>query len=177
MEELIAKRYIKAIDFNSDLTSMENLAVIFSDLSESFKDEKVAAVFNNPSVSAKSKTDILLDAVKSANSNEINNMIMLLVENKRIGIIPAIAQELKKEIARMKKSYTGVVFSDTQISESTMSELSGNLGKKFDSTIDLTFIKNDFNGIKVEVEGLGIEIDFSKDRIDRQVIEHIIKAI
>jgi F-type H+-transporting ATPase subunit delta len=38
-------------------------------------------------------------------------------------------------------------------------------------------VKNDFNGIKVAVEGLGIEINFSKDRIDSQIIEHIIKAI
>jgi len=58
-----------------------------------------------------------------------------------------------------------------------VNELSSGLNKKFNSTITLTFVKNDFNGIKVEVVGLGIEINFSKDRIDSQMIEHIIKAI
>ncbi|MBN2815474.1 MAG: F0F1 ATP synthase subunit delta [Campylobacterales bacterium] len=177
MEELIAKRYIKAFDFNSDLASMENLAEIFSVLAESFKNERYNAIFNNPSVSSDDKSSILLDAVKSANSNEVNNMIKLLVENKRIGIIPAISVELQKEISRKKKSYTGVVFSDTQISDATLNELSSNLGNRFESTIVLDFVQSNYNGIKVEVEGLGIEIDFSKDRIDRQVIEHIIKAI
>ena len=58
-----------------------------------------------------------------------------------------------------------------------ISDLSSGLSKKFDSTISLNFVKNDFNGIKVTVEGLGIEINFSKDRIDNQIIQHIIKAI
>ncbi len=102
---------------------------------------------------------------------------MLLVENRRINVIPTIAKELKKKIARITKTHTGFLFSDTQIEEQTLEQIGVSLGKRFDSTIALTFIKNDFNGIKVEVEGLGIEIDFSKDRIDRQVIEHIIKAI
>ncbi len=177
MEELIAKKYIKAFDFNADIASMENVASIFADLAEALKDKKVAAIFETPAVSAKKKSEILLDAVKSANSNEINNLIMLLVENRRINVIPAIAKELKKEIARITKTHTGFLFSDTQIEEQTLEQIGVSLGKRFDSTIALTFIKNDFNGIKVEVEGLGIEIDFSKDRIDRQVIEHIIKAI
>ena len=56
-------------------------------------------------------------------------------------------------------------------------DLSAGLSKKFDSKISLHAVKNDFNGIKVDVEGLGIEINFSKDRIDSQIIEHIIKAI
>ncbi|QOP44012.1 F0F1 ATP synthase subunit delta [Sulfurimonas sediminis] len=177
MEELIAKRYIKALGMGSDLASMQNMTTVFSALAESFKNDKFVSIIANPSIKAQEKSNILLEAVKSANSDKINNFIKLLVENKRINIIPVIAQELKSDLAKAAKTYEGVIYSDTDIDSKVIEELSAGLGKKYDVTISLTFVKNDFNGIKVEVEGLGIEINFSKDRIDRQIIEHIIKAI
>jgi len=177
MKELIAKKYIKALKTGSDLASMQNTTEVFSVLADSFADEKFVSILVNPHVDAKDKSEILLAAVKSAESEKINNLIKLLVENKRIDIIPAIAAELKKDIANTTKTYDGVIYSNDNIDAKVITELSDGLNKKFDSTITLTFVQNDFNGIKVEVAGLGIEINFSKDRIDSQIIEHIIKAI
>jgi F-type H+-transporting ATPase subunit delta len=102
---------------------------------------------------------------------------MLLVENKRINIIPAIAAELKKDLSHSTKIYSGVVYSNTNIDVQLIEELSRGLSKKFNSEIALQSVINDFNGIKVDVEGLGVEINFSKDRIDSQIIEYIIRAI
>lgn len=177
MEELIAKRYIKAMVNSSDMASIQNMASVFAVLAESFKDEKFVQIIDNPNVSSNDKSEILLEAVASADSSQINNLIKLLVENKRINIIPAIAQELRKNICNSTKTYEGVVYSDTKITIKTMKELSSGLSKKFDSTITLTYVKDDFNGIKVDVEDLGVEINFSKSRINSQMIEHIVKAI
>ena len=177
MEELIAKRYIKALKGEFDLKTVQNISSVFDALADSFKDDKFVTVIINPEVNAKDKSEILLEAVKPAKSDKINNFIKLLVENKRIDIIPAIAKELKKDIANTTKTYEGIVYSDSDIDTKVINELAKGLSKKFDSTISFTFVKNDFNGIKVEVEGLGIEINFSKDRIDSQIIDHIIKAI
>jgi len=177
MEELIAKKYIKAIKSDSDLESLKSVGEVFSTLANSFSNDKFLSIIANPQVSGNDKSDILLDAVKSASSEKINNLIKLLVENKRINIIPAIANELQKDIANATRTYSGIIYSNSNIEMKIIDELSSGLNKKFDSTISLTFIKSDFNGIKVEVEGLGIEINFSKDRIDSQIIEHIIKAI
>ena len=177
MEELIAKRYVKALKSSSDLESMKDMTIIFSALAESFKNDKFLNIIDNPNVNVKDKLTILLDAVKAANSSKINNFIKLLVENKRINILPAIANELQKDIANATKTYEGVIYSDTDIETKLIEDLSAGLSKKFNSKISLDAVKNDFNGIKVDVEGLGIEINFSKDRIDSQIIEHIIKAI
>jgi len=177
MEELIAKRYIKALKSSSDEKSMINITTVFSALAESFKDDKFMGIINNPNVQSSQKQEILLEAVKSVKSSQIDNLIKLLVENKRINIIPAMAIELVKDVANSTKTYDGLISSNSDIDAKVVAELSGGLSKKFDSNITLTSIKNDFNGIKVEVEGLGIEINFSKDRIDSQFIEHIIKAI
>jgi F-type H+-transporting ATPase subunit delta len=177
MEELIAKRYIKALKINSDVAAMENFTIVFSSLAESFKNDKFNSFISNPNIATKDKSDILLEAVKAVESDKINNLIQLLVENKRVNIIPAMATELQKDLANLTKTYSGTIYSDSDINTTLLTDLSSGLSKKFDSAITLSFVKNDFNGIKVEVEGLGIEINFSKDRIDRQIIEHIIKAI
>jgi F-type H+-transporting ATPase subunit delta len=177
MEELIAKKYIKAIKNSSNTTSMTDISAIFSVLAESFKNEKFTTIINNPNVSSDDKLGILLDSVKSVNSKGVNNLIKLLVEKNRISVIPALAEELKKDLAHSAKNYTGVVYSDSDIDEKVIQELSDGLSKKFNSTIVLNFIKTDFNGIKVDVEDLGIEIDFSKTRINTQMVQHIIKAI
>ena len=177
MEELIAKRYIKAIKKSSDIESMQNMTLIFSTLSESFNNEKFVQIIKNPDVSKDQKSEILLAAVKSANSKEVDNLIKLLAEHNRINIIPAIAEVLRRDVANTSKNYNGVIYSDSDIDAKVLADLSSGLGKKFDSNISLEFIKNDFNGIKVDVQDLGIEINFSKSRINSQIVEHIIKAI
>jgi F-type H+-transporting ATPase subunit delta len=177
MEELIAKRYIKAMTNSADTASIQNMTDVFSVLADAFKDKKFVQIINNPNVSANDKSEILLESVKSADSSQVNNLIKLLVENKRINIIPAIAQELRKKLSVSTKTYKGVIYSDSDIETKVIEELSNGLSKKFDANISLVFVKNDFNGIKVDVEDLGVEINFSKSRINSQMIEHIVKAI
>ena len=177
MEELIAKRYIKAIKSSSDIETLEKMSVIFSALAESFNNDKFIQIINNPDISQDIKSDILLEAVKSVNLTEVDNLIKLLAEHKRLNIIPAIAEVIRKNLADSKKTYSGVVYSDSELDSSVINNLSDGLGNKFGSKITLEFIKNDFNGIRVDVEDLGIEINFSKSRINSQMIEHIVKAI
>ena len=177
MEELVAKRYIKAIESLTDLESFENIANIFESLSNSFSDSKVKNVMESPYVSKKDKASLLLDCVKTANSKEVNNLISLLVEKNRVNVIPAIAIEMKKIIAKTKKAYTGTIYSNNDIDAATMQGISDGLSKRVDAAIELNFVKTDFNGIKVDIEDLGLEINLSKDRINSQLIDYILKAI
>ncbi|MBD3796202.1 MAG: F0F1 ATP synthase subunit delta [Campylobacterales bacterium] len=177
MEELIAKRYVKALKEVTDVTSMEAISGVFSVLADSFKDKSFVNVIANPNVALEEKSNILLEAVKPAGSEQLNNFVKLLVQNKRVQVIPAISVELKKDLANTTRTYQGTVYSDSELDGQVINGLSSGLSKKFDATISLDFVKTDFNGIKVSVDGLGVEINFSKDRIDHQIIQHIIKAI
>jgi F-type H+-transporting ATPase subunit delta len=177
MEELIAKRYIDALKQTMDAGSMEAVASVFDGLAASFEDAKFDQIMNSSDVSAQDREALLLDAVKAANSEQVNNLVKLLVEKGRVNVIPAMATELKKEIARTNKSYTGVVYSDSDIDANTMEGLAAGLGKRVDAQIALDFVKTDFDGIKVEVADLGIEINFSKSRLNKQLVEFISKAI
>lgn len=177
MEELIAKRYIKALKKDADIASMEEMFSVLAGLAASFEDKRFVEVIANPYVSRDEKADMLLAAVASAKSEEINNLVKLLVEKNRISIIPALAEAMRKDIADTTKVYTGVVYSDQDIDAKIIEQLSSNISNKLNSNITLNFVKNDFNGIKVDVQDLGVEINFSKSRINNQIIEHILKAI
>ena len=177
MEELIAKRYIKALKKSSDADSMKNMTIVFSALAEAFKDAKFIQIIDSPNVSKEQKLEILLAAVKPVDSKSVDSLIQILVEKNRINIIPALAEGMRKDSANSSKSYVGVVYSDSDIDAKIIQDLGKGLSKKFDSNITLNFIKNDFDGIKVDVDDLGIEINFSKTRINNQIIEHIVKAI
>jgi len=113
------------------------MALIFSTLAESFNNEKFVQIINNPDVSRDQKSEILLAAVKSADSKNVENLIKLLAEHNRINIIPAIAEVLRKDIAATSKSYTGIVYSDSDIDTKVIEDLSSELGKRFDSNISL----------------------------------------
>jgi len=177
MEELIAKRYVKALKSILDQDALSKAAGIFSALATQFTNTKFVEVMNNPDVEKSVKEEILLSSIVGAKSSAIDNLIKLLVEKKRIDVIPAIANELRLEMARMSKSYQGKVFSDSDIDAAALEGLSTGLSQKVDATVLLEFIKTDFDGIKVEVEDLGIEINFSKNRLTTQLVEHILKAI
>jgi F-type H+-transporting ATPase subunit delta len=51
------------------------------------------------------------------------------------------------------------------------------LGKKTNSTVALTHVTSLNDGVRVVVDGLNVEIDFSKSRLNAQIVEHILKAI
>ena len=81
MEELIAKRYVKALKLSSDLEFMKDIATIFSSVAESFKDNAFVSIMNNPNVDVKDKLSILLAAVKEINSSKVNNFIKIFISN------------------------------------------------------------------------------------------------
>jgi len=177
MQELIAKRYVKSLGEATGSESLANIAEIFNALSACFSDEKFTSVMQNPEVANADKESILLDAVKSAQSEKLNNFIKLMVENGRISTIPAMAEEMRKEIARSSKNYSGIVYSNEDVDAKTLTDLSAGLGKKVDATVVLEFEKSDYEGLKVEVKDLDMEINFSKTRVNAQLVEHILKAI
>jgi len=177
MEAMIAKRYVKALVSAMDQASLANTKTLFDALAGAFKEKAFADVMNDPDVDAAAKTAMLLAAVESAKSEAINNLIRLLVEKRRISIIPAIAEELRLTLAAVEKAYVGKVYSNTAVEASTLQALGADLGKKMDATITLTYVESDYDGIKVEVEDLGVEVGLSKSRMNAQLVEHILKAI
>jgi F-type H+-transporting ATPase subunit delta len=177
MEALIAKRYVKALLEGESVENMEAMASIFDTLAAEFSNEKFVDFISAPMIEASVKEGILLAAVEKAGSEKINNLIKLLAEKNRLELIPDVAEALSKEMAAVNNAYIGKVLSDSDMDAASVEALSTGLSKKVDANISLEFVKTDFDGIKVEVEDLGIELNFSKERINSALIGHILKAI
>jgi len=177
MAALVAKRYVTALLDGEDTESMAKFLVVFEALTSSFENEKFVDIISSPSIPTAVKEEILLAAVKGVESDKLNNFLKLLGEKNRFELIPTIASQLSKEMAIVNNEYAGSIFSDVDMDANTVKSLSNGLSKKVDANITLTFVKTDFDGIKVEVEDLGIELNFSKERINSSLIDHILKAI
>jgi len=177
MNELIAKKYAKALAVTFSLEELESVANVLEVLAKVLQEPAIAAVVNSPEVSKERRAEILLGAIEQTNSSALENFIKLLVEKSRVSLLSDIADALKRYIADEKKNYRGVVYSDSEIDAKILNELAKGLGKKYGSSISLEYIKSGFDGIKVDVEDLGIEISFSKSRINKQIVAHVLQAI
>jgi F-type H+-transporting ATPase subunit delta len=177
MARLIAKRYVKALASTLDQDSLANAKVLFDALAEAFDMQAFTDLINDPEIGTDKKVTFLLAVVESAGSPEVNNLIRLLADHRRLAIIPAIAEELRLMLAAADKKYEGKVYSSDAVEAETLSALGSDLGKKMGATITLTYVASDYDGIKVEVEDLGVEVGLSKSRINAQLVEHILKAI
>lgn len=175
--ELIAKRYIKPLMESCDQVTLENLAVLLGNVAQSYNDQKFIAIMNSYDVSANTKCQLILDMVAPAKSSMVNNLVKLLAENGRLPLIPILASELNRSIASSKRMYKGRIYSNSVVDKASVDLIARDLGTKTGSTITLDYVASDFDGIRVEVDDLNVEINFSKSRLNAQLVEHILKAI
>jgi len=176
-QEMIAKRYVQSLVGVLDSSSLDNTSDLFAVLATAFDDSKFLQIMNSNDIASSAKTTLILGMVESAKSSEINNLIKLLGENGRLILIPAIAKELKRQIGSIKRVYTGRIYSVSKIDQATIDSIAHDLGTKMDASISLEFVASECDGVRVVVDGLNIEIDFSKSRLNAQITEHILKAI
>jgi len=175
MEELIAKRYAQALSsMGKDLpTVLEVLNV----LSEAISTEEVKSALTSPIISSEKKTEMILSTLGKDVDATLVNFIKILGENKRLDLIPAIVKVLNADQQRLANEYDGVVKSASTLDTKALDNLEQTLKQYTGSTIRLTQEKTDLEGLRVSVDDLGIEVNFSKQRVKEQLIDFIKKSL
>jgi len=176
-EAMIAKRYAQSLVSMLDATSLDNTVELFNLLTTAFNDAKFNQIMKSNDIATQVKTSLILSMVENSKSNEINNLIKLMGENGRLSLIPALAQELSNQASAIKRTYNGRIYSQSAMDKVSVDAIALDLGKKTDSTVALTHVTSQNDGVRVVVDGLNVEIDFSKSRLNAQIVEHILKAI
>lgn len=176
MNDLIAKRYVKALLDGKDVTSATSIYNELSEISKAFADDKFISIISSIEVKEGQKTDLIISLIDNI-SDTTKNLIKLLGSKKRLEIIPFIVTELKANIGAMGNSYEGVVYTNNALSDQYINSIADQFSKKFDVKLSLTQDVCDYDGIKVDIDGLGVEISFSKDRLKSQMMNHILKAV
>jgi len=177
MEELIANRYVNAL---VDVVSAEQRAEfskILTAISGVFEDDNIAEMLTSPLVSADQKTSFVLDGLGEGSDVKLQNFIKIIGENGRLDLLPTIAKKLHQAIQKETNEYEGVVTSSNTLGDAELADLEASLKTYTGSTIKLTQVQSDLDGIKVSVDDLGIEVNFSKQRVKEQLIDFITKSL
>ena len=177
MNDLVAKRYVKALIEGRDIQVINSLSNSLNMISSAFGDEKFISIISSPEVADCSKVDLIISLVDTANDNTLKNFIKLLGEKRRLSLLPFIATELNTQIAKINNSFVGVVYTNLELSSDYVSSIEEQFSRKFDVKLSLSQKACDYDGIKVDIDGLGVEISFSKERLKSQLIDHILKAV
>jgi F-type H+-transporting ATPase subunit delta len=174
MEELIAKRYAKAL--SSVSKDLPGILEVLNVLSEVVSSAEIKSTLTSPIISSENKTAMILSAL-SDNDVVLVNFIKILGENGRLDLIPAITKVLNSDQQRVSNEYEGVLKSTSSLNEGVLADLEDTLKKYTGSTIKLTQEKSDLEGLRVSVDDLGIEVNFSKQRVKEQLIDFIKKSL
>jgi F-type H+-transporting ATPase subunit delta len=176
MEELIAKRYVQALLSIADAKERENYIGILNAIASTFDNADVREMIAAPIVSADKKVEAILSGLGKKVDEKIVNFIKILGEKKRLSLIPAIAEMLNAQVQKESNEYTGVVSSRETLGESEIATLEKTLKRYTGSNVKLEQVKSDLDGLRVAVEDLGIEVNFSKERVKEQLIDFIMKS-
>ena len=177
MNDLVAKRYVKALIDGRDIQAINNISYSLNTISSAFGDEKFISIISSPEVASCSKADLIISLVGGNYDQTLNNFIKLLGEKRRLSLLPSIASELNIQIAKMNNSYVGVVYTNQELSSNYISSIEEQFSRKFNVKLSLSQNICNYDGIKVDIDGLGVEISFSKERLKTQLIDHILKAV
>lgn len=176
MKELVAKRYVKALVQSCSDEELKGVLLELAKISAVYGIEKFRTILESPDVNKSKKLEFLLSMVENNNS-KIQNLIKLLNEKDRLMIIPSIKKELQTQVSLKENIFEGEVLSNWYITKEQLAKLEKGFGRKFGATVKLESKQNEYPGIKISLDELGIEASFSVDRLKAQMAEHILKAI
>jgi len=175
MEELIAKRYASAL--SSVSKNLPAILEVLNVLTEVISTSEVQSALTSPIIPSEKKTEMILSTLGENADASLVNFIKILGENNRLDLIPAIAKVLNADQQREANEYEGVLKSASTLDANALADLEKTLKKYTGSTIKLTQEKTDLEGLRVSVDDLGIEVNFSKQRVKEQLIDFIKKSL
>ncbi len=177
MGSLIAKRYVKALLEIKDISVDEILDSLGAIAEVINSDKKVLDFLESPLVKSEDKYKAIVEPLSDKLNEKIVALLKLMAQKGRLALIPDLVDELKKEIQAKSNSYSGIVVSKDEIDEALIEKLEKKLSTYSGADVKLSYQKGDIDGVRAEVADLGLELNFSKERVKEALIEHIEKAL
>lgn len=173
MKEVLAKKYAKAINQCANLIEFyENLLL----LNSLFTTPKFKDFVENTQIKKSKKLEFLLSIFEKVSPN-FENFLKILLENSRLNCVDAIIKELDKQKAIREKTYKGFVFSKNALNRDELKELESKISAKFDAQIILENKLSQIDGVKITLDELGYELNFSSKSLQNKLNEFILKTI
>lgn len=156
MAELVGKRYAQALfEVAAELDKLEIFKEEINAVSTIFEsEEKLKTVFEHPKLSKDEKKDIVNAIFKEKVSDEILNLMYIVVDKGREKYI----KDISKEYTALSNEKQGIIeakaITAVAMEDSEKIELQENLSKKFGKKVILTNIVDEsvIGGVLVRVE-------------------------
>jgi len=171
---MIVEKYTKAL---LSVLSKEEASEVYEALARlalASKNVKFILIVKSPLLTNEEKVKFLSE-VAECNNPKFINFLRILVENKRLDSFKELHKSMLNKVSKLFNTYGGVV--EGKISDEVVSELERKLSDKFKATIKLLKKEKEFNGVKVFVEVLNVEVDVDEDKIKRNLLNHILKGV
>ncbi|MDR3347904.1 MAG: F0F1 ATP synthase subunit delta [Helicobacteraceae bacterium] len=175
-DKLAAKRYATALISVSKDKELERILTLLESVSKLFANKKFVEIAKSPLVSAQEKSELLISVLQEK-PIKLTNLIMLLADKSRLMALPDIAKEVRFMLAGKQSTYNGVVYSHKPLDEAKVKKLAAALTKRLNADIRLTQSDKPYNGVKVSIDELGVEADFSQTQIRSQILGHILRGL
>ncbi len=176
MIDLVAKRYVKALMSDRDKKSLTTVYNELKEISNAFSDEKFLLIISSTEVESSKKVELILSFIDKC-SEATTNLVKVLGDNKRLPIIPSIVNEIELELSVLNNSFKGIIYTNEELEKSDVDTINAQFSQKFKVDLELTQNICDYDGVKVSIDGLGVEVGFAKSRLKSQMIDHILKAV
>ena len=139
MSEVVAGRYAEALfELARDEKKVEEWREELRQAAERLGQEDVSVALNNPRVSMSDRVKLALQLLDDV-SPQVRNLARLLVERRRLSIVPAVLQrydELVDEASgTVRAEVTAAVPVDERLEEKIASELRRHLGHEVETEI------------------------------------------
>ncbi|MCE3037846.1 F0F1 ATP synthase subunit delta [Helicobacter anatolicus] len=176
MLDSIAKRYVKAILQSWNFEQLEKLLKDLNLLQIACKTKDFQDAMHSPYLNFMQKQKMIFELVDSQDK-QIHNLLSILLQNNRIEILPYIYDLIQQHIAFEKKVYHGDIYSKEELDEKIVASIQDKLARHFEVSLNLVQHRYEKDGISLKIEGLGVEISFSKERFFDDLKSYILKAI
>lgn len=177
MKDLIAKRYVKALANTLSESELKEIASLLETLAKASGVTKFQEIIASPYVAQIQKIDFILKAVlEDKATKKFVNFIKVLAEHKRLDLFGELYAELSTYLAALNKEYIAQLFVSESYDSNILKEIEEKFSKKLGVNLLLKQQIVDDLGIKLVVEGLGVEVSFSQEKFISDLRNHILRA-
>jgi F0F1-type ATP synthase delta subunit len=178
----LSKRYSKALieAYSGDVEKLQASLDALLRISSAFRIDKFRDIQNLGNVDSNSKAD-LVRAVADYNDAYFGRFLNLLINENRLTQCESIAEEVRLFLTSKSGTFFGECYSTFAISDETRNEISKAISLRIGKTVELSGASlaptNDFDGIRVQIKDLNVEVTLNKPAIAHEIVASVLQQI
>jgi len=142
--EAIARPYARAVfELARGSDALDAWSGVLGIAAEAAENDDVARLLDTPGVDPEAVASVIAElcrrAVPAANTDEINNFLRLLADNRRVPVLPAIRDRFEALKAEVENVVEVTLLAASQVDDSQRARIADALKKRFGRDVNLHF--------------------------------------